>query len=434
MVILWQDYKGKGNLEKSYCSTVGKRFPIGNAYSYTVKKDYSYLCMWMTKNWLQRSKTLIRCGNYSIKKSIWENQHLLLIMKNLACTQRQCEISKDIVDNYRAMFESRISAVRTEKLPYSENFRFSSWSYDMEGHAKKCVERYCELANKTTQKLHKVSTPCIDDHHFKEEEMKSVGELSPVCCQIVLKCLYLARNGRLEKLWSVNKLARSITKACDKRLNRLISYIHHTHEYKQYCYVGNTAKQCRLGLFQDSDFAGDLEDSKSTSGGTLCIFGSHTFVPISWMCKKQTSVSHSSTESEIISLDAGLRLDAIPALDLWDLIVSVLGNTIQTPERQGRPVVNDKEQRSQGMTNVLNHIDCVPSDVQFSHQEALLYVFEDNEAVIKMIIRRRSPTMRHVSRNQRVALDWLFDRINLDPKIHIKYIDTKNQLADILTK
>ena len=42
--------------------------------------------------------------------------------------------------------------------------------------------------------------------------------------------------------------------------------------------MGNTAKQCRLGLFQDSDFAGDLEDSKSTSGGTLCIFGSHTFV------------------------------------------------------------------------------------------------------------------------------------------------------------
>ena len=117
-------------------------------------------------------------------------------------------------------------------------------------------------------------------------------------------------------LWSVNKHARSITKwtkACDTRRNRLISYIHHTCEYKQYCYVGNTAKQCGLGLFQDSDFAGDLEDSKSTSGGTLCVLGSHTFVPISWMCKKQASVSHSSTESEIISLDAGLRLDGIPA-------------------------------------------------------------------------------------------------------------------------
>ena len=129
------------------------------------------------------------------------------------------------------------------------------------------------------------------------------------------KMLILGTNWRPVILWSVNKLARSIakwTKACDKRLNRLISYIHHTCEYKQYCCVGNTAMQCRLGLFQDSDFAGDLEDSKSTSGGTLCVFGSHTFVPISWMCKKQTSVSHSSTESEIISLDAGLRLDGFP--------------------------------------------------------------------------------------------------------------------------
>ena len=221
---------------------------------------------------------------------------------DLGCTQRQFEISNDICDNYRTMFDSRISAGATEKLPCSENLRVSSWSYDMEGHAKKCVERYCELANKTTQQLHKVSTPCIDDHHFKEEELKSLGDLSKVCSQIVLNCINLARIGR--------------PKACDKRLSRLISYIHHTCEYKQYCHVGNTAKQCRLGLFQDSDFAGDLEDSKSTSGGTLCILGIHTFVPISWMCKKQTSVSHSSTESEIISLDAGLGLDGIPALDL----------------------------------------------------------------------------------------------------------------------
>ena len=129
----------------------------------------------------------------------------------LGCTQRQCEIRKDIIDNYRTMFESSISARATEKLPCSENLRISSWSYDMEGHAKKCVERYCELANKTTQQPYKVSIPCIVDHHFKEEELKSVGELSKVCSQIVLKCLYLARIGRPDIPWSVTKLARSIT-------------------------------------------------------------------------------------------------------------------------------------------------------------------------------------------------------------------------------
>ena len=142
------------------------------------------------------------------------------------------------------MFESRISAGATEKLRCSENLSVSSWSCDMEGHAKKCVERSCELANKTTQQLCKVSTPCFGGHHFKEEELKSVRELSKVCSQIVLKCLYLARIGRPDILWSMTNRARSITKwtkACDNRSSRLISYIHHTCDYKQYCHVGNTA-------------------------------------------------------------------------------------------------------------------------------------------------------------------------------------------------
>ena len=115
--------------------------------------------------------------------------------------------------------------------------------------------------------------------------------------------------------------------------------------------MGNTAKQCRLGLFHDSDFAGDLEDSISTSGGTLCIFGSYTFVPISWMCKKQSAVSPSSTESEIISLDAGLRLDGIPALDLWDLIVAVLGNTNHSNQARRDLCTNQREVRSIPHTN-----------------------------------------------------------------------------------
>ena len=78
--------------------------------------------------------------------------------------------------------------------------------------------------------------------------------------------------------------------------------------------------------------------------------------------------------------------------------------------------------KSHGMIDDLDNVDIVSSHANSSRQEAMLYNFEDNDAVIEMIIKGRSPTMRHVSRTHRVALDWLFDRINL------------KQLADILTK
>ena len=192
--------------------------------------------------------------------------------------------------------------------------------------------------------------------------------------------------------------------------------------------MGNTAKQCRLGQFQDSDFAGDLEDSNSTSGGTLCIFGSH-------ICSNKLDVKEtnflldSSTESEIISLDTGLRFDGLLALELWYLIVSVFGRVSQISDGTGE-LVNDVERHreSQGRINVVENID------QSSRQEALLHLFEDNEAVIKMIMKGRSPSIRHESRTHRVALDLLFDRVYLDPKIQIKFIHTQKQLADILTK
>ena len=94
-------------------------------------------------------------------------------------------------------------------------------------------------------------------------------------------------------------------------------------------------------------------------------------------------VSHSSTESEIISLDTGLRLDGLPALELWDLIVSVFGSVSQISDRTGRPVDIKRNQKSQGKINVMENIDSVPSNVQSSRQEALLYVFEECSKTMK---------------------------------------------------
>ena len=71
---------GKAIRESSIGTRLGNKFQSGNAYLSTEKKDYSCPCMRMTSNWLERNKILIRCGKYSTKKLIWENQHLSLIM------------------------------------------------------------------------------------------------------------------------------------------------------------------------------------------------------------------------------------------------------------------------------------------------------------------------------------------------------------------
>ena len=135
-----------------------------------------------------KNKTLIRCGKYSTKKLIWENQHLSWIMYTWAALNDNAKKAKILWTITEPCLNREFPRSELKNFHTSENFRISSWSYDMEGHAKKCVERYSELSNKTTRQLYKVSTPCIDDHHFKEEEMKLVGDLSHVCSQIVLKC------------------------------------------------------------------------------------------------------------------------------------------------------------------------------------------------------------------------------------------------------
>ena len=59
-----------------------------------------------------------------------------------------------------------------------------------------CVERYCELANKSVFQHEQARTPCNDDHQLKKDEFEVVGEVALVCAQIVLKCPYFARTGR----------------------------------------------------------------------------------------------------------------------------------------------------------------------------------------------------------------------------------------------
>ena len=81
----------------------------------------------------------------------------------LGCTQRQCEISKDIVDNYRTMFESRISAGRTEKTTMLGKSEKYTWSYDMEGMSRNASNdivsmQLRRLNSSTKYQLHALTT------------------------------------------------------------------------------------------------------------------------------------------------------------------------------------------------------------------------------------------------------------------------------------
>ena len=113
-VIIWQDYYGKGNLRKSYWSTVGRRFPIENAYSFTVKKGL-FLSVYVDDIKLAGKKQNIDPMWKVLNKEVDLGEPTsFLDHVYQVCSQRQCEISKDVVDNYRTMFESRISAGATK--------------------------------------------------------------------------------------------------------------------------------------------------------------------------------------------------------------------------------------------------------------------------------------------------------------------------------
>ena len=201
--------------------------------------------------------------------------------------------------------------------------------YNMFGFFAQCVEVYCDLAGIKADSLKKVATPGMDDHQLKPEDFETEGSLSKDAPKIIMKALYGARLVRFELLWPICSSARNVskwTRACDKRLHRLMCYIHHTPEHSLESYVGDNAEDCHPVLFSDADFAGDIIQAKSTSGLYLAIVGPNTFAPVTASCKKQTCVSHSSTESEIVAAEQGIRCEGLQVLAFWELVTELLGS------------------------------------------------------------------------------------------------------------
>ena len=130
---------------------------------------------------------------------IWDAPNVMVIRTNsLVRITRKCSNHESLLEQLNNYQGGKILTQRRWCGP-------TTWM----GRAQKCVERCCELANKKTKQFFKVSSPCLDDHHFKKEELETVGALSKVCSHIVVKCLDLARIGRPDILWLVNLLDQS---------------------------------------------------------------------------------------------------------------------------------------------------------------------------------------------------------------------------------
>ena len=104
----------------------------------------------------------------------------------------------------------------------------------------------------------------------------------------------------------------------------MVCYINTSQKASLESFCADYADEPRLIAYVDADYAGDVWASKSASGGYMVLVGEHTFLPVAALCKKQSVVSHSSAESEIVSLEVNLRTEAIPILSFWDLVVEVM--------------------------------------------------------------------------------------------------------------
>ena len=147
----------------------------------------------------------------------------------------------------------------------------------------------------------------------------------------------------------------------------MVRCMHVTTDYPQFYHVGGQVDTCKLGLFQNVSFAIDMQYSTSNSGVVLCFSGNRTFVSVSWlMCKKQVAVSHGSTETDVVSLDAELRMEGLPAYNFWECIVDVF-EPANTAEGDAT--------RNHSQFGQLLFIDIVPSNIlHTSHRPGSCFV------------------------------------------------------------
>ena len=138
-----------------------------------------------------------------------------------------------------------------------------------------------------------------------------------------MKILYAARVSRPDLLRPIQGLARHIhswSKDDDEALHQVMCYIMGTKQWSLTSWIGEDIDEIGPYLFTDSDHAGDRETMRSTSGVYLTVRGHNSSFPIAMRSKRQTVISCSSTESELVAFHEGLKSTGLPVLALLEQV------------------------------------------------------------------------------------------------------------------
>ena len=194
------------------------------------------------------------------------------------------------------VFESRTSAVATEKLlgwqkPHATTV---AWSYDMEAHAKMWVERYCELANKKDWAVAQSLNSLLGRQSLQEGGTGNGWRtVQSMLSDALLMLVFFGTNWKTLTFFG---LYTNLLEQSRNGRNLAFDSRHPSHKWSR------TVLSCgKYGSALWSGFVPRLRLCRWPSrllinlGWILCIFGSRTLVPISWMCKMHTSVSHGSS-------------------------------------------------------------------------------------------------------------------------------------------
>ena len=164
----------------------------------------------------------------------------------------------------------------------------------------------------------------------------------------------------------MNYLARAITKwnkACDKRLAKLTCYIHFTGGYRPHWHVGNLHQSAGHDFPRTLTLQVTWQTQNQRQRGVLCILGRSRFLQ-----EAGSSYSHLH-RSRDIPLDAGLRLEGIPAVMLWHTVIDAF-----EPPAGRDPTHNNKPKKTKSIMtdkSIADTMEIVSPNGHISSQRAL---------------------------------------------------------------